>query len=107
MKTLLLALALTMPLPAVADDSAKFDKMASDHFDVDEAYNHMLEIQRRAEAEKKRVYQCVARNGRRQTFLGKNVYQGSAQREAMVNCQRSARFAPNTCRLISCRLVWK
>lgn len=107
MKTLLLALAFSMPLPAAsADDSARFDKMASDHFEVDQAFNEMLEIQRRSEAARKRVFQCVARNGRRQTFVGKDVYQGRAQREALVSCQRRARFAPNTCRLVSCRLVW-
>ncbi len=112
MKKLILALAMFAAVPAFAEE-ANFDAQANDTFSVDEAYNESLTTDRRPGRPQpprwerpRREIQCVARNFRRQQFLGRAMNQNRAEREALQNCRVRSGFFRGSCRVVSCRAVW-
>jgi len=105
MKNLFLALALLVSVPAFADEAKSFEEMASDEFKVDEAF--LAPPGRPGWGRPQRSFECVASNITRRRFVGRDLFQQRAQREALQQCRRnSLPFLARTCRVNQCRVVW-
>lgn len=110
MKSLFLAFAMILSVPAFADDTNKsFDEMASDEFKVDESFLAPADRRpgRPGWGRPQRSFECVSSNITRRRFIGRDVFQQRAQREALQQCRRhSPFFIARTCRVNQCRVVW-